>query len=100
MADEDGVDCGYSSDDAGEMPAPAELTRHGGILDLPDDETTHAILAIGGRAVARGSSVAEIGSGQGVLWTVGEEFGLEVLEEPFVFYQLESSALRLEHLAL
>lgn len=98
LADAEGLDCGFSSDDTGEAPASMELGREAGILDLPDDEVPHAILVVSGRAMATGASVAEVGAGVGALWAVGETFNLQVLEEPFIFYQVESSALRMEQL--
>lgn len=100
MADAMGTDCGYSSEGADDSPAPTELGRQGGIIDLPDDNVPHAILVIGGRGRVRCGGVAEIAAGQGVIWAAGEEFDLEVVDEPLVFYQLESSALRREHLVV
>jgi hypothetical protein len=94
-ADEAGDECGFSSDDDDDGKlAPTKLWRDSGVLDLPDTSVPHAVIVVGGQAVVLGDSPSRVGPGQAALWSPTEPFGIEVVNEPLVFFQLEGPTLR------
>jgi hypothetical protein len=98
--DEIGASYGYASGESDEDPI--EITPEAPFADLPDEDAAHAILLVEGKAEVRGGErvPVQLRPGQGAFWRPGEAWSVAALGEPIAFFQVESPALTLAHLAV